>query len=682
MTATGGRLRLAGKPGEPILDQAPQAGRPIAEVERELAHLRELIEHSSGGVFRVDFDPPVPLDAPLAERIVAALDRGRVGTANDAMARMYGWSRGGELVGRRLRELVVADDPVTRAALERFFLNGCRFEGVETVERDRDGRRRVFRNGASGVLEDGRLVAIWGTQHDVTDEHDTLARLRESERLFAAAFQDSPLGLSISSLEEGRIEAANDTFLTWIGRTRDEVVGRTAVELGLWSDARSRRALIEEALRDGSTRAVPHVLRTPDGGRLELRLAARRIVVAGRPCLLMSAENVTEIERAQRALAGSEARLRAATEGSLDAFMLLDAVRDDSGRVVDFRLAAVNQVAERLSGRRRDEPIGGSLIGKCPVHRALDGLITRYREAFETGRPWEEEFEIKGHGLRRRWLREQVVPLEQGVAIWARDVSEKHAAEEERRRLEAEFHRGQRLESLGLLAGGVAHDFNNLLTGILGYAEMALRRLPAGAEATAPVREIASAAQRAADLTHKMLAFAGGGPISLAWISLNEVVQEMVELARPALPAGRSVELALARPAPGLEADATQMRQVVLNLLLNASEAITAEHGRIRIETGEVYCEIERLAASVLGAELAEGRYAYVRVVDDGAGMPEEVRDRLFEPFYTTKFTGRGLGLAAVLGIVRAHHGAIEVDSEPGRGAAFTVLLPLSQPPA
>jgi PAS domain S-box-containing protein len=786
------------------LDEAPSAPRPPEAVERELRLLRDLIARASEGIYRLDFDPPVPLDDAPGERVANLLARGRIGFANDAMARMHGGERGEQMVGRALTELLDADNAVTRASLEAFFAAGCDYRDVESIERGRDGRRRVLVSTAIGTIEGGRLVAAWGRQRDVTSERDMLERLSESERLFAAAFQDSPSGLSISSLESGRFEAVNDTFLGWTGTTREEVLGHTSLELGLWADPEGRRRLLEGLERDGVVHHFHHSLLDRRGERLDLRLSARRIVVGGRPCLLMSGENVTEIERAHRdlaekerrfallfhanpgplalsriadsrfidvneafaqtvgvrreellgrsaleiglwpsaedrrrafspivergsairvparvrradgeirdarisgltleldgepcllvlaedvtelnraqtALAESEARLRAATEGSLDGFMLLDAVRGEGGEVVDFRLAALNQVAERLIGQRRDEVLGGSLLGRCPVHRPPAPLFDRYRAAFETGRPWEDEFEVNEKGLRRRWLRQQVVPLEKGVAIWARDVTEKRAAEEERRRLELEFHRGQRLESLGLLAGGVAHDFNNLLTGILGYAEMALRRLPKGAEASGPLREIAAAAQRAADLTQKMLAFAGGGALTFAWISLNEVVQEMVELARPALPAGRRIELALARPAPGLEADATQVRQVVLNLVLNASEAIAAEGGAIHVETGEVYCERERLVGAVLGSELDEGRYAFVRVVDDGAGMPDEVRERVFEPFFTTKFTGRGLGLAAVLGIVRAHRGAIEVDSEPGRGAAFTVLLPIAQ---
>jgi signal transduction histidine kinase len=209
---------------------------------------------------------------------------------------------------------------------------------------------------------------------------------------------------------------------------------------------------------------------------------------------------------------------------------------------------------------------------------------------------------------------------------------------------------------------------------------VALRRLPESSTARAPLSEIATAAQRAADLTHKMLAFSGGGPLEFTWLSLNEIVVEMVELARPALPRGLEVRLSLARPAPGLEADGTPMRQVVLNLVLNASEAIEGGAGAIEISTGELYCERERLGAALLGAELTEGRYAFLRVADDGAGMPDDVRERIFEPFFTTKFTGRGLGLAAVLGIVRAHRGAIEVESTVGTGTSVTVLLPLAQP--
>jgi PAS domain S-box-containing protein len=746
----------------------------------------------------------VAADLPLAEQVAGILAAGRVAAANDAAARLHGFASGRELVGRQVADLLDVEVPATRAALARFVEGGYRARDVETVGRSREGARRALLTAAVGVVEAGRLVAAWGSQRDVTSERAAAERLAESERMFSAAFQDSPSGLSISSLEEGRFEAVNDTFLAWTGYTREQVLGRTALELGLWPDPEARARTIEIVRRDGFVRHLPHRLPTQRGETLELLISVQTIEVGDRTKLLISAENVTELTRAQRqfaeserkfallfhanpgalalsrisdsrfldvnetfaglvglpreqligrsalelglwpdegerlrafapifeqgfarqvparvraasgevrsarisgatveidgercilvlaedvteldsaqrALAESEARFRDAAEGSLDAFMLIEAVRDDRGRVVDFELAELNQVALRMVGRTRQEMIGGRLLEHCPLHRQV-GLFERYRDVFESRRPIEGEVEVNQPGLHPRWLRQQVVPLERGVAIWARDVTAQRAEERERSRLESGFHRGQRLESLGLLAGGVAHDFNNLLTGILGYAEVAVRRLPTASDALAPLQEIARAAQRATELTQKMLAFAGGGPMRFAWISLNEVIEEMVELARPALPRGRRVALALARPAPGLEADATQMRQVVLNLILNASEAIEGEDGEIGLASGEVYCESERLVAAELGGELAEGRYAFVRVSDDGAGMAPDVREHVFEPFYTTKFTGRGLGLAAVHGIVRAHGGAIEIESEPGRGTSVTVLLPLAQP--
>ncbi len=164
-------------------------------------------------------------------------------------------------------------------------------------------------------------------------------------------------------------------------------------------------------------------------------------------------------------------------------------------------------------------------------------------------------------------------------------------------------------------------------------------------------------------------------------MGLNEIVSEMAELARVAMPAGSELQLDLARPGPGLEGDATQIRQVAMNLLINAAEAIQGGPGRVVATTGELWCESSRLERAAAGRDRPEGRYAFLSVSDDGSGMTDAVRSRIFDPFFSTKFTGRGLGLAAVLGIVRAHRGAIEVESRAGEGSTFTVLLPLAIAP-
>jgi PAS domain S-box-containing protein len=662
--------------GGPGRDGARPARSPV---ERELELYRELVDNAGEGIYRLDFDPPVDTRATVDEQVVAMLAAGRVGTANDAQARMYGYERGAEIVGLPVTSWLLPDVPENRASLAAFVTGGYRYHDVESFEHDRQGRPRRFLNSAIGVIEGDLLVAAWGSQRDVTVEREVLEKLRESERKFALAFRANPGALVISRLRDGVFLDVNDAFAELVGLERDQLIGRSSLELGLWPDPEERMRVFGPMVERGSARRVPARVVAASGEAREARISGLRVEIEGETCLLVLAEDVTELNRAERRLATSEQRFRKALDGSADAFFLLEAVRDDRGAVIDFRMADANAAAGRLTGQEREAILGGSMVQRCPVHRDRS-LFERYRGVLERGRLEEEEFEVQGRNGRRLWLRQQVVPLAEGVAIWARNVTDRRAAEAERRREQEALAQTQRLDSLGLLAGGVAHDFNNLLTAMLGNAEMARRRLPPGSPAAVPLADIEVAARRAAELTQKMLAFAGGGALQFTWISLNEVVSEMVDLLRPALRGGREVALALARPSPGLEADPTQMRQVVLNLVLNAAEAIEGEGGRIEVATGEVYCERDRLAAAVIGADRPEGRYVFLRVSDDGAGLSPELRERIFEPFFTTKFTGRGLGLAAVLGIVRGHHGVIEVESAEGRGTTFTLLLPLSQP--
>ncbi len=615
-------------------------------------------------------DNPLPI-------LISDLDTAVIEEANQAFLALLGLSSE-QVIGRTGFEVGLWKDAAERVALlaELSARGAVRQRPFSFVAPD--GTARDFLLSFNRLRLGGRIFLLTAAE-DVTQLERARRELAESERRFAVAFRANPAGLSLSRLRDGVFLDVNDAFAELVGLTREAMVGRSAFELGLWPDAESRRRAFEPILAGGFARRIPAQVRGADGQPREARISGSAFDLDGERCILVLAEDVTELNRAQEALEQSERRFRAALDGSADAFLLLEAQRDGTGRVVDFRLADANRSATRQIGREREELLGGSLLESCPLHQ--DGeMFERYRRAFEEGQVLEGEYQTSAPKRRTRLLRTQVVPLSDAVAIWFRDVTELRSAEAEHRRKSEEFHRGQRLESLGLLAGGVAHDFNNLLTAILGYAEVAARRLPDGAPAAAPVAEIGQAARRAAELTQKMLAFAGGGAMQFAWISLNEVVSEMVDLLRPALRGGREVSLSLARPSPGLEADPTQMRQVVLNLVLNAAEAIEGEAGRIEVSTGEVYCERERLAAAVVGADRGEGRYVFLRVSDDGGGLSPELRERIFEPFFTTKFTGRGLGLAAVLGIVRGHHGAIEVESTEGRGTTFTLLLPLAQP--
>ncbi len=269
------------------------------------------------------------------------------------------------------------------------------------------------------------------------------------------------------------------------------------------------------------------------------------------------------------------------------------------------------------------------------------------------------------------------VPLH--VACTIIDLSERKRLEEEQRRLEAEIQTSQRIESLAVLAGGIAHDFNNLLTGVLGSASLAAIHLTEDSPALEYVERIQTAARRASDLSTQLLAYSGRSSIALDAIDLSALVEEMAQLLDVSVPKTTVLTRKLTPGLPAIEGDATQIRQVVMNLITNASAAIGAGPGEILVRTGLLSETPLSLQQPILGQPDPECDHVFLQVADNGCGMDEDTCSRIFDPFFTTKSTGHGLGLAAVLGIVRGHGGTIHLDTKPGRGTVFTVVLPVTE---
>ena len=247
----------------------------------------------------------------------------------------------------------------------------------------------------------------------------------------------------------------------------------------------------------------------------------------------------------------------------------------------------------------------------------------------------------------------------------------------ERKQFDQQLQQTARLESLGILAGGIAHDFNNLLAGILGNAGLALGDAPPGSPYQNALKDVVRASQRAAELTRQMLAYAGKGRLNVRPLDLSELVREISKLVESSIPKSVRLELNLAPGLPAVAVDAGQMQQVLMNLVINGAEAVgDGRDGYVRVRTWSEDFDADALRVKYSSPELPAGRYVILEVADTGCGMDEPTRRRIFDPFFTTKFTGRGLGLAAVQGIVRGHRGTLHVSSIPGKGSSFQMLLP------
>ncbi len=257
---------------------------------------------------------------------------------------------------------------------------------------------------------------------------------------------------------------------------------------------------------------------------------------------------------------------------------------------------------------------------------------------------------------------------------FGRDITERKLAEDERHRLELQILHTQKLESLGVLAGGIAHDFNNLLTAILGHASLARMELPHGSSACSSLEEIEKAARNAADLTNQMLAYSGKGRFVIEPLRLDALVHEMITLLKTVV--SKKVRILTSLEPSLFDGDATQARQVIMNLITNASDAFEGNEGEIHVRTGIRNLYAASLVSRFVPESLPEGPYAFLEIEDNGCGMSEETLLKIFDPFFSTKTSGRGLGLAAVLGIIRGHCGTIKVESEPGKGTRFLVLFP------
>lgn len=485
--------------------------------------------------------------------------------------------------------------------------------------------------------------------------HEDTRRIQERmDMLSAASFE----GIMIH--EAGLIVDANQRLSEMLGYELSEIIGKELIPMCAAPED-VPRVLARVVARLEGDYVITGIRK--DGSRFRAEILSKQGHLGERPIRVAAVRDVTLRERNAELLRESENRLRLLAEEAFDCIVLSrDGVIVDTGGDISGMLG---YEVEAVIGRRITEFVNPPMI---PF---INQVIAERREGAiesEVVRPDGSTVPVSVVGVMSTLEGEPV------RVAGLRDLSESRRLESERRQLEQQLEQSQRLESLGVLAGGVAHDFNNLLVGVLGNAEVLLERAPEAFEREC-LQEIMLAGERAAALTRKMLAYAGHRelgrrePVDLAqlWLELRRLVD--ARLSRKA-----KVELALCADSVVL-GDPVTLMQVLMNLLTNASDALGGEAGTIGVKTSQVK-EPDARFQRALGVPVGPGEWLLVEVSDTGEGMDAATRARVFEPFFTSKHQGHGLGLAACLGIVKAHDGAVLVESELGQGSRFSLLLP------
>ncbi len=638
----------------------------------------------------------------IDDAVIVMTTEGVISDWNAGAERIFGWLRE-EVLGATPEILL---DPADAPALLRRLLETVQSEGkwadVFAFVR-KDGT--TGRCGAVSVpLLDGagEMLGILSVQTEVVDEEAVAptkvvepvsagvpAASLTDERFLLRALIDAVPDPIFCKDREGRYLVSNLADQHAFASRGDEHIGKTVFEIpGLDKFAAQYHADDMRVIRTGTpviNREEP--FERPDGtpgwfltSKFPIRDAAGEIIgLAG------IARDITEMKRATEELQEARKRLADHVENSPLAVIEWDP---------EFRVIRWAGQSTAIFGWSAEEAIGKTFSDWAFVHPDDQAKVKEIGVRLTDGRDHRNVSQNRnltkaGRVLHCVW-QNSVLHDNAGrttsILSLVQDITDRVAAEQtgrktavERRLLERKLQESQKLESLGVLAGGIAHDFNNLLTGVLGNASLARMDLPAESPVQPYLSQIEVSATRAADLCKQMLAYSGKGQFVVKNLDLNALIVDTTRLLEVSISKRAVLKFHLADGLPVVLGDATQLRQVIMNLVINASEAVGDKSGFISITSGMTRADRAYLAGSFFAPDLPEGDYVFLEVADNGGGMSQEILAKIFDPFFTTKFTGRGLGLAAVLGIVRGHKGALKVFSEESWGTTFKILLPCAE---
>ena len=488
---------------------------------------------------------------------------------------------------------------------------------------------------------------------DTTQRKQAEEALRQSEERFSKAYKTSPYAYMIANMEDGAIIEVNDAFTNISGVTREEALASSTLKLNFWVNAEDRQRMVVALRESGVVERMETRLRAKNGDIMTVLVFARAIRLGQRSCIISIMEDITERKRAEEALHESEERFKTLSSITTEGIMIHE------GEII----LDANRAFARLAGY--DDP--EDLIGKngMEIIPFTPESAQRVREHLASGTTESYDIELIGRDGRVILAETSGCDiLYQGCGARLtrmRDITD-------RKKTESLLMNAHKLESLGVLAGGIAHDFNNLLTGIFGNIDLA-RSKSKDARTIEFLDATLAAMNRAKGLTHQLLTFSkGGSPVQ----KITPLVPFIQETAQFVLSGSNiSCRFSLAENLWPCHIDKNQVGQVIDNIVINAQQAMP---GGGTIEVTAANCSFGEKEHP----PLAKGDYVKVAIKDSGIGIPKEIMPRIFDPFYTTKTKGHGLGLATCYSIINRHGGCIDVESEPGKGSTFHVYLPAS----
>jgi two-component system cell cycle sensor histidine kinase/response regulator CckA len=577
-----------------------------------------------------------------------------------------------EIVTDRWGTWVSALAPLRNSAGAVEAVLGVDFDAAQWIHQRAGARRAwLWLLGGAVLFLTGPAVLIAVLRHDLERRRLVELQLREQGELRRMIFDHAPGGVALASLDFHLIEV-NEAFCRMLGYRRDELLQMTFLQITHPDDLEKTRANNQQVRDTGEAPPLDQRYIRKDGSlvHVQVRMGLARNASGAPLYLVGQITDVTERRLVESQLAEHQRQL---TTVLAHAPVILFAI-DANGVYTLAEGAGLSAI-----GRQPGDAVGHSAFDR---YAARPDIVGDVRRAL-AGETFTVQREINGVMFETRCTPQRDAEGRiTGMIGLSIDISDRLAVAREREKIEHKLLDVQKLESLGVLAGGVAHDFNNLLTAIMGNANLARLTLPAGAKASSHLNQIEQTSQLAAGLCQQLLAYAGRGRLDTRATNLNTLVRETTELLRLAGGANAHLRFNLAPELPAILADPAQIRQVLLNIVQNAAEAIGRREGAIDVSTRLAAIDAAWLAEASTGQHLPPGSYVCLEITDNGPGLDPATRARIFDPFFSTKGNGRGLGLAAALGIMRSHQGALKLATEPGRGATFTLAFPIHHQPA